>query len=65
VIPPNFPTILGKAVPTMVVSRAANAMPSIRAMVTIIFVFLVIDVRLSQGKGVGKNYTINQTRQEE
>src|SRR2546421_7424562 len=43
-MPPNFPTILGKAVPTMVVSRAASDMPSIRAMVTMIFVFLVIDV---------------------
>jgi hypothetical protein len=43
-MPPSFPTILGKAVPTMVVSRAARDMPSIRAMVTMIFVFLAIAV---------------------
>ena len=42
-IPPSFPTILGKAVPTMVVSRAASAIPSMRAMIIVIFAFLVID----------------------
>src|SRR5579859_4681350 len=43
-MPPNFPTMLGSAVPTMVVSSAASDMPNIRAMVTIILVFFVIDV---------------------
>src|SRR5947207_12633832 len=43
-MPPSLPTMLGRAVPTMVASREASDMPSIRAMVTMIFVFLVIDV---------------------
>ena len=43
-MPPNFPTMLGSAVPTMVVSRAASDMPSMRAIVTIILAFFVIDV---------------------
>jgi hypothetical protein len=41
-MPPNLPTILGSAVPTIVVSSAARDIPSIRAIVTIIFAFLVI-----------------------
>jgi hypothetical protein len=44
VIPPSLPTMLGSAVPTIVVSREASDMPSMSAMVTVIFAFLVMPV---------------------
>jgi hypothetical protein len=44
--------MLGSAVPTMVVSSAASDMPNIRAIVTIILVFFVIDVCLSEAMDV-------------
>lgn len=41
-MPPSLPTMLGSAVPTIVVSREASDMPSMSAIVTMIFAFLVI-----------------------
>jgi len=42
VIPPSLPTMLGSAVPTIVVSREASDIPNISAIVTVILAFLVI-----------------------
>ncbi len=40
-IPPNLPTMLGSAVPTIVLSSEASDIPNMSAMVTMIFAFLV------------------------
>src|SRR5271157_2633700 len=41
-MPPSLPTMLGIAVPTIVVSREASDIPNISAIVTVILAFLVI-----------------------
>src|SRR5258707_15016937 len=55
VMPPNLPTIVGIAVPTMVVSGAAKNMPNIKAIVTIILAFFVICLFLRQVNDISNN----------
>lgn len=43
-IPPSLPTMLGNAVPTIVVSSEARDMPNMSAIVTVILAFPVIGV---------------------
>ena len=65
-IPPSLTTMLGSAVPTIVVSREASAIPSMSAMVTMILAFLVTGLfaYLMLDMWI-KNRTINKTQHEE